>query len=100
MRPELRAVAALAFAFTSLPAAAGGDTLPRVSGVEFQPLSAQVRRVSEALDALGQPLPGPVKAAVEAAQKLPDGAAAVAALQDALDPLCLIGVEINPESRV
>jgi hypothetical protein len=30
--------------------------LPKVSGVEAQPLAAQVRRVVEALDLLGQPL--------------------------------------------
>ena len=33
------------------------DDLPRVDGVEAQPLAAQVRRVAEALDLLGQPLP-------------------------------------------
>ena len=33
------------------------DTLPLVRDVEFQPLSAQARRVVDALDMLGQPLP-------------------------------------------
>ena len=34
------------------------DTLPLVRDVEFQPLSAQARRVVDALDMLGNPCPG------------------------------------------
>ena len=39
-----------------LAAAARADDLPIVSDVEFQPLSAQVKRVVETLELLGQPL--------------------------------------------
>ncbi len=83
---------------SSTPGLAEG--LPRVDAVEFQPLSAQVRRVVEALDMLGQPLPDPVKARLDRAIASTDGAAAVRAIQEVLDEHCLIGVHINPESRV
>jgi hypothetical protein len=76
------------------------DELPKVNDVEFQPLSAQVRRVVEALDLLGQPLSEQTKAKIEraiASEKQADG---VRLIQEALDPACLIGVQINPESRV
>jgi hypothetical protein len=76
------------------------DALPRVDDVEFQPLSAQVRRVVEALEMLGQPLPEPAKARIDRAIGSTDQAGAVRALQDALDEQCLIGITINPESRV
>ena len=79
---------------------AQADTLPKVEGVEFQPLSAQVRRVVEALDVLGQPLSTDAKAELDRALTKGNEAAAVRAIQDVLDPLCLIGVTINPESRV
>ena len=77
-----------------------GDDLPLVTNVEFQPLSAQVRRVVEALDMLGEPLPRETKERLIKAYALEDTAAAVKEFQKALDPSCLIGVEINPESRV
>lgn len=76
------------------------ETLPVVSDVEFQPLSAQVRRVVEALDMLGQPLPRQVKVRIDDAIQSADPASGARALQLALDSQCLIGIEINPESRV
>jgi hypothetical protein len=76
------------------------DALPIVGNVEYQPLSAQARRVVEALDMLGQPVSAETRAMLNPAAKVSDEAAAVRAIQEALDPLCLIGVEINPESRV
>lgn len=83
---------------SSTPGLAEG--LPRVDAVERQPLAAQVRRVVEALDMLGQPLPDPVKARIDRAIASTDGAAAVRALQEVLDEHCLVGVHINAESRV
>ena len=79
---------------------AGADDLPIVDGVDLQPLSAQASRVVESLDLLGQPLPPEVRARLDRASAMLDGPAGVRAIQEALDPLCLIGVEINPESRV
>lgn len=77
-----------------------GEDLALVDGVDFQPLSAQVQQVVEALDMLGQPLPADSKARLDRALKITGGAEAVRTIQEILDPLCLVGVEINPESRV
>ena len=79
---------------------AGAETLPLVPEVEFQPLSAQARRVIEALDMLGQPLPqGDRERALRAIDGA-DQAAGVRIIQEVLDKYCLIGININPESRV
>jgi hypothetical protein len=75
--------------------AARGDDLPIVT-VEGQPLAANVRRVVQALELVGQPLPGEVAAKLEAAAKERDHAS----LQAALDKHVLLAVAINPESRV
>ncbi|MEO6807748.1 MAG: CehA/McbA family metallohydrolase [Isosphaeraceae bacterium] len=71
-----------------------------IPDVEFQPLSAQIKRVVETLDLLGEPMSKEVKGQLERAYADPDHAKGVDAIQRALDPLCLIGVTINPESRV
>jgi hypothetical protein len=93
-----RGLAFWAVVFLALPCRAGD--LPKVDEVEFQPLSAQVRRLTEALDLLGQPLPDSVQAKLRKAYEANDQALAVRSIQEALDPLCLVGVAINPESRV
>jgi hypothetical protein len=58
MRHELSliSVAALAALGLGLGAPGAAAALPEVSGVELQPLAAQVKRVTEALDYLGAPL--------------------------------------------
>jgi hypothetical protein len=66
------------------------------SAVEFQPLAAQARRVGEALQALGEPLPAPVRAALDSALASGD----VAKVEAALEPQVLFIVSINPEMRV
>jgi hypothetical protein len=76
------------------------DPLPVVNKVGAQPLAAQVKQLMEALDYLGNPLPQASRAAVDAALKENDPAKQVQAIQEALDPFCLMGVHINPESRV
>src|SRR5262245_61953561 len=88
--------AVLAMGVTNLPAA----ELPVVVGVDPQPLKAQVARVAQALSLLGSPLTAEQKAALDAAIAEKDSLAATTKIQVALDPLCLIGVNINPESRV
>jgi hypothetical protein len=90
----------LGIVLLALATTARADDLPPVADVEFQPLMAQARRVVEALDALGQPLDAGQKAKLEEAYRSEDQAAAVRAVQQVLDPLCLVGVQINPESRV
>src|SRR5881394_2255672 len=73
---------------------------PLVKGVEWQPLAAQVERVFEALDYLGSPVSSEIKTDFEQLQQGKGDEAAVEKVQKLLDPLCLLLVEINPESRV
>ena len=79
---------------------ARADDLPIVTDVEFQPLSAQVKRVIETLDLLGQPLSRDEKTKLGQAFDSSGGAPAIRTIQQILDRHCLAGVEINPESRV
>src|SRR5436853_7150464 len=81
-------------------AAALGDDLPIVRGVEAQPLKAQVKRVAEALDLLGEPLTKDQQAALDKAIANTNADDAIEAIQKVLDQRCLAGVDINPESRV
>jgi hypothetical protein len=64
--------------------------------VDFQPLAAQVRRVTEALDALGEPLTADRKGALDAALASGDATR----VHGVLEPLTLFVVNINPELRV
>ena len=70
------------------------------AGVEAQPLLAQVRRLVEALDYLGEPFSAAEKGALERAADEPDPARAVQRVREVLDRRCLFFVEISPESRV
>jgi len=75
--------------------------LPVVATVDHQPLAAQVSRLLEALQFLGEPLPADETAELKRLAGAPaDRAAAVADIQKILDRHCLVGIEINPESRV
>lgn len=76
------------------------ETLPLVTGVELQPLAAQVERVLQAMDLAGSALPADQLAAIHTASTSLDAGAAVAKIQQILDAHCLVGVQINPESRV
>ncbi|MFO0904508.1 MAG: CehA/McbA family metallohydrolase, partial [Pirellulales bacterium] len=84
----------------SVAAATHADDLPLVGGVEAQPLKAQVRRVVEALEFLGEPLDAERRTAFDQALAQTDDVEAVAAIQKALDPLAIAEVNVNPESRV
>ncbi|MFO0898688.1 MAG: CehA/McbA family metallohydrolase [Pirellulales bacterium] len=97
----------LAVALASTPllffvpvAVQAADPLPVVRQVEAQPLKAQAKRVAEALELVGAPLTDSQKGQLDAALAETDEAKAVAAIQALFDPLCLAGVNINPESRV
>src|SRR5436190_48567 len=71
--------------------------LPSVTNVDWQPLSAQIKRVVEAMEYQGGPLPADEKRALEAiSADTPD---AVSLLQAILDRHCLFAVTINPEMR-
>jgi hypothetical protein len=76
------------------------DDLPVYTDVEFQPLSAQVKRVVDSLDLLGQPLSTSERARIDQAIDSTGQEQAVRVIQGVLDKHCLAGVEINPESRV
>ena len=78
------------------------DELPKVEGVEA-PATCSPRRggLVEAMELLGQPLPPANRTRTRGrAMRRPDRVRVGAAVQEVLDPLCLVGVEINPESRV
>src|SRR4051794_33844656 len=79
---------------------AGEPPLPAVDGVALQPLAAHARALTEAMEYLGTPLPDATRPALDAAYRTPDAAEAARATQAALDPLCLVAVDINPEARV
>jgi hypothetical protein len=66
------------------------DELPKVKKVDLQPLAAQAKRISEALDFIGSPLPDADKKALAEARD-------VAAIQDVLDQHCLAGVRITTD---
>jgi hypothetical protein len=75
--------------------AAAADPLPKVRGVELQPLAAQAKRIADALDLLGAPLSDADKKALAAAANDKDQARAVDTIQDVLDRRCLAGVRID-----
>lgn len=93
---------ALAFLVACFAAgAANAEELPVVTKVEFQPLAAQVTRILQSLDLIGEPLPAADKAALDKILSTTTGGVSqVEAIQAILDRHCLIGVNINPESRV
>ncbi len=74
--------------------------LPIVKGVEAQPLKSQAQRIAQALDFLGEPLSKVQRTALDRAFKELNEEKAVIAIQKVFDPLCIAGVNINPESRV
>lgn len=80
--------------FGSAAGETGGEAL------EAQPFVAQVRRLVQALDYLGEPFSPADKQALEQAIDEPDAARAVAEIQKVLDRRALFRVEISPESRV
>src|SRR3954468_3496297 len=74
--------------------------VPVVENLELQPLVAQVNRLTEALNVLGEPLPDKVQTALKESAAATDRKAATRQIQETLDPLCLFVVSINPEMRV
>lgn len=76
--------------------------LPVVEEIEWAPFRDHCRQLLQALDKAGSPLPAAtvreMTTLLERRAKDPD--AATAAVQKLLDAYCLIGVSINPESRV
>ena len=77
---------------------AAAQKLPVVD-VEWQPFGAQIRRVIEALEYQGAPLPPGGKRELERILAA-GGEEAASRAQEILDAHCLMLVQINPESRV
>jgi hypothetical protein len=99
MKPAFHRVI-VSVAVLSLSMLARGADLPLVTDVESQPLWAQTKRVIETLEFLGSPLSQESKEKLQAVADKGDGPALLKAIQETFDPLCLLGVNINPESRV
>ena len=76
------------------------DEIRPVAGIDAQPLKAQVKRVLQALDFLGQPLPVETQNALDQAFQVEDEDLRVLQVQEVLDRQVLIEVNINAESRV
>jgi hypothetical protein len=76
------------------------EDFPLVNSVERQPFVSAVRRLTEALQFAGSPLPEPIQKQLQAAMATADDRQTVQQIQQILDPLCLALVSINPESRV
>jgi len=76
--------------------------LPAVGQVDAARLRTHCRQLLEALDKLKAPLPADTERDLKSLLlKDPgEGAEFAGQVQELLDPLCLIGVTINPESRV
>ena len=92
--------ALLAVWLSGTPHTAIAEDFLKVTDVESQPLAAATERLVEALDYVGAPLPVADREALKAALKETNDAKLVAAVQKVLDPHCVVGVTINPESRV
>jgi hypothetical protein len=68
--------------------------------VALQPLAAQVRRLVETMDHLGEPFDERTRAALTEAFADTSDERGRRRIEDALEPWCLFTVRINPESRV
>ena len=68
--------------------------------VELQPFVAQVKRVVEAMDYLGEPLSAADKQQLERAFNEADASRAIVQIERVLEQRVLLRVAINPESRV
>ena len=73
---------------------------PQADEVEAQPFVAQVRRLVEAMEYLGEPFSPEDRRALERAAEDTDAGRGVAAMQNVLDRRVLLRVDISPESRV
>ena len=81
-------------------AVANAQELPQVESVDRQPLLAAVERVAMALESVGRPLSEDQNKKLSDLKQSTDDSEVVREIQKLLDPLCLVAVHINPESRV
>ena len=76
------------------------QSFPKVHDVALQPLKAQIQRLVQAKDYLGQPFSPQVKKRLNQALGQADATVAISEVQQILDAQCLLDIHINPESRV
>ncbi|NOZ41070.1 MAG: CehA/McbA family metallohydrolase [Planctomycetes bacterium] len=76
------------------------NALPKVTDIDFQPVGVQLQRLQEAMAYLGEPFSEETVDALRRAEKEESQSKALEMVQEVLDPLCLLDVQINPESRV
>ena len=93
----VRALSVFACVLTCLLVSHFGCSRAFAQKVEPQPLRAQVERIQQALETLGQPWSSETLDALRNAKNADN---AVIAIQQVLDPLCLAHIDINAESRV
>ncbi len=94
-------LASLGTVLIALPAVgAESNALPIVKDVEWQPLSAQVRRLIEATEYLGSAFGERERQFLNVTLNSTDSASASEMVQRLLDPYCLVGVNISTNSRV
>ena len=89
------AIAMLGISMTSAQA----QDLPIVGTAETQPLRVHTNRLIEAMNYLGTPLPKDIQQKLKTILESEDSSA-TQRVQKLLDRYCLLGVTINPESRV
>ncbi len=97
-----RALALTLFLLPILAGPAHAQTLATVDDVSWQPFRAHCRALLTGLDKLSAPLPAETVKAVNKllASEPETPRLEIAAIQKLLDRHCLVGVHINPESRV
>lgn len=74
--------------------------IPPVSSVTAQPLLAQVMRLDQARDQIGDPLPESIKAGLKKLQPEQGDGVVTAEVQKLLDPLCLLTVGVNQDGSI
>ncbi len=78
----------------------GAEDFPQMPAVEKQPLLAQVSRLQEAMEFIGQPLPPAVREQLADAARQDSAMSVAAAIQRALDPLCLGAVNVQADGSL
>ncbi|MBL8229055.1 MAG: CehA/McbA family metallohydrolase [Bryobacterales bacterium] len=86
--------------FAAILTCGWAQEVPLVDAVEFQPLAAQVARLLDALDMLGEPLPAADAQAIRKVLAGKPSKESAVELQRLLDKHCVAAIHINPESRV
>src|SRR5439155_12136438 len=96
------AIAVLTIVILALfaPAADAPAAFPQVASVESQPLLAQITRLRQALDAIGEPLPRDVQTALDKLGDEKDSAKVTREAQRILDPFCAFVIEFAADDSI